>query len=213
MARSMFDRLWAIALAVVLIWRSVVVSRVPMPWRVPAQAVVAGLLVAVTGAPLGLRPPRLWTGMRLGSIAGSAALVAVTATTAVPAVQLSMAVRQLPGSTPAWLVWQIPFGTVWAEEAAFRAALARAAAQAFGASTGQLLQATSFGLSHIPAARATGEPVAATVLATGVAGWLLGWLAKRSGSLAAPMLAHLAINETAALAALSLRRRRPASSP
>ena len=35
----------------------------------------------------------------------------------------------------------------------------------------------------------------ATVLVTGVAGWLFGWLHARSGSLAAPMLAHLAVNE------------------
>jgi len=60
--------------------------------------------------------------------------------------------------------------------------------------------------SHIADARATGEPVAATVLVTGVAGWVFGWLADRSGSLAAPMLAHLAINETGAIAALTVRR-------
>ncbi len=194
-------------MAVALIGRSAVVSRVPIRWRVPVQAVTAGLLVAVTGAPLGLRPPRLWSGMRLALVVGSVAVAGIAASTTVPAVRLSMLARQLPGSTPAWLIWQIPFGTVWAEEAAFRAALAHVAAEAFGGSTGQLLQATSFGLSHVPDARGTGEPVAATVLATGVAGWLFGWLANRSGSLAAPMLAHLAINETAAVAALSLRRR------
>jgi len=69
-----------------------------------------------------------------------------------------------------------------------------------------LLQATAFGLSHIADARATGEPVVATVLVTGVAGWLFGWLADRSGSVAAPMLAHLAINEASAIAALTVRR-------
>ncbi|EUA23380.1 CAAX protease self-immunity family protein [Mycobacterium xenopi 4042] len=46
-----------------------------------------------------------------------------------------------------------------------------------------------------------------TILVTGVAGWLFGWLADRSGSLAAPMLTHLAINETAAVAALTIQRR------
>jgi membrane protease YdiL (CAAX protease family) len=45
------------------------------------------------------------------------------------------------------------------------------------------------------------------VLFTGVAGWLFGWLNARSGSLAAPMLAHLAVNEAAALAALGVKRR------
>jgi hypothetical protein len=46
-----------------------------------------------------------------------------------------------------------------------------------------------------------------TVVVTGLAGWLFGWLAQRSGSLAAPMLAHLAINEAGALAALAAQRR------
>jgi CAAX protease family protein len=210
---SGFHRPSAVALASALVGRSVVLSRLPRPWRVPLQAVVAGLLVAVTRAPLGLRPPWLWSGMWWGSVAGSVAVAGVAATTAVPVARMSMVARQLPLSAPAWLMWQIPFGTVWAEEAAFRAPLARVAAEAFGASTGQLLQAASFGLSHIPDARAAGEPVPATVLATGVAGWLLGWLENRSGSLAAPMLAHLAINETAAVAALSLQRHRTATRP
>jgi len=46
------------------------------------------------------------------------------------------------------------------------------------------------------------------VLATGLAGWAFGWLADRSGSLAAPMLAHLAINEAGAVAAVAVQRRR-----
>jgi len=71
---------------------------------------------------------------------------------------------------------------------------------AFGETGGEWLQATTFGLSHI--ARATGEPVIPTVPFTGVGGWLFGRLADRSGSLAAPVLAHLAINEAGAVAAL-----------
>ena len=87
------------------------------------------------------------------------------------------------------------------------AALSALAGEAFGPAGGRLLQATAFGLSHIPDARAAGEPVAGTIAVTGLAGWLFGWLAQRSGSLAAPMLAHLAINEAGALAALVTQRR------
>jgi uncharacterized protein len=108
---------------------------------------------------------------------------------------------------PGWLMLRIPVGTVWAEEAAFRAALASAGAGAFGRSGGRLLQAAAFGLSHVADARATGAPPMATVLVTGVAGWLFGWLADRSGSLAAPLLVHLAINEAGAVAALAVQRR------
>ena len=93
------------------------------------------------------------------------------------------------------------------QEAAFRAALGTLGSRAFGKSGGRLLQATAFGLSHIADARATGEPVVATVLVTGVGGWLFGWLADRSGSLAAPMVVHLAINEAGAAAALIVQRR------
>ena len=161
----------------------------------------------LTRAPLGLCPPRVWAGLRLGSAAGAAAAAAIAATAPLPPVRLSMAVRELPASVPAWLLLRIPVGTVWAEEAAFRAALVTVGSSAFGKSGGRLLQAAAFGLSHIADARATGEPVVPTVLATGIGGWLFGWLADRSGSLAAPMLVHLAINEAGAVAALIVQRR------
>ena len=45
-----------------------------------------------------------------------------------------------------------------------------------------------------------------TVVATGLAGWVFALLAERSGSLLAPMLAHLAINEAGAVAALIVQR-------
>lgn len=207
MRHSVLRRLWAVALAAGLVGWSFVVPRIPMPWRVLAQAGLAALLIRVTRAPVGLCPPRLWSGLRLGSVAGAAAVTAVAAATTVPAVRLPMAARELPRSVPVWLAVQIPLGTVWAEEAAFRAALTAVAAEAFGHRGGRLLQAATFGLWHIADTRATGEPVAPTVLATGIGGWFFGWLADRSGSLAAPMLAHLAINETAAVAALTIQRR------
>ncbi len=185
---------------------SFVSPRLPAAWRVASQAGLGCLLVVVTRAPLGLCPPRLWAGLRLGSAAGAVAATVIAATTPVPVVRLSMSARELPASVPGWLGLQIPLGTVWAEEAAFRAALATAGAGAFGPSGGRLLQAGAFGLAHIADARATGEPLVPTVLVTGLAGWLFGWLADRSGSLVAPMLVHLAINEAGALAALAVQR-------
>jgi membrane protease YdiL (CAAX protease family) len=202
-----FRRQWALSLAAALVGWSFVSPRLPGAYRVGLQAAVGGLLVLVTRAPLGLCPPRLWAGLRLGSAAGGVAAAAIAATTPVPPVRQSMAVRELPASVPNWLALRIPVGTVWAEEAAFRAALATAGTGAFGKSGGRLLQAAAFGLFHIADARATGEPVVATVLATGVGGWVFGWLAERSGSLAAPMLVHLAINEAGAVAALTVQWR------
>jgi uncharacterized protein len=63
-------------------------------------------------------------------------------------------------------------------------------------------------LSHIADARSTGKPVVPTVLVTGLAGWVFGWLYERSGSLIAPMLAHLAVNEAGAVAALAVQKTR-----
>ena len=197
-----FSRFCALSLSAALVGWSFVSPRLPRAWRVVLQGGVGALLVLATRAPLGLCPPRLWAGLRLGAPAGVATATAVAATTPLPPVRLSMAVRELPTPAPAWVLLRIPVGTVWAEEAAFRAALAAVGSRAFGKAGGRLLQAAVFGLSHIADARATGEPVVATVLVTAVGGWLFGWLADRSGSLAAPMLVHLAINETGAVAAL-----------
>jgi uncharacterized protein len=193
-------------LAAALVGWSFVGPRLPGARRLALQAGLGAALVLGTRAPLGLGPPRLWAGIRLGSAAGVAVATAIAATTRLPPVRLSMAAREPPASAPGWLLLRIPVGTVWAEEAAFRAALGTAGVAAFGKPGGRVLQAATFGLCHIADARATGEPVLATVLVTGIAGWLFGWLADRSGSLAAPMLAHLAINEAGAIAALTVRR-------
>ena len=178
------------------------------PWRRHplVQAGLGAALVIVTRAPLGLQPPQLWAGLRLGGGTAGAVAIGVAATSALPRVRAAMAQRDLPHPPVRWLALEIPIGTVWSEEMAFRAALATVAREAFGSTGGRLLQAAAFGLSHIPDARGTGEPVAATVAVTGLAGGVFGWLAERSGSLVAPVLAHLAINEAGAVAALVVQR-------
>jgi hypothetical protein len=208
-----FRRPLALSSAAALVGWSFVSPRLSPVWRVTLQAGAGALLVLVTRAPLGLLPPRLCAGLRLGSAAGVAAASAIATTTTVPIVRVSMAAVEPPASVPGSLLLRIPVGTVWAEEAAFRAALATTGSRAFGRAGGRLLQAAAFGLSHIPDARATGEPVVATVLVTGIAGWLFGWLAELSGSLAAPMLVHLAINEAGAIAALTVKRSVRAAAP
>jgi membrane protease YdiL (CAAX protease family) len=132
----------------------------------------------------------------------------VASTMAVPAVRLGARRRTIPGSAAEWLLIRIPIGTVWSEEAAFRAALGTVAAQCFGPRWGRVLQAAAFGLSHVVDARGAGETVAGTVAVTGAAGWVFGWLYDRSGSIAAPMLAHLAVNEAGAVAALTVQTSR-----
>ncbi|WP_099025236.1 Rv0804 family intramembrane glutamic endopeptidase [Mycolicibacterium palauense] len=198
----------AIGLAAGLVGWSFTASH-PIPGRrhPVLQAVLGTALAGLAGARLGLRGPAAVSGIRLGSAAAAVVAAGVAAGAAVPPVRAGMAARPLPGSTRKWLAWEIPLGTVWAEETAYRAALGTVCAAAFGASRGRALQAAAFGLSHVVDARDTGEPVAATVAVTGAAGWVLAVLAERSGSLWAPALVHLAINESGALAAVLVQRR------
>ncbi|MBJ7339915.1 CPBP family intramembrane glutamic endopeptidase [Mycolicibacterium sp.] len=183
-------------------WNGAVAPTLPPRWLVPVHAALAAALVRTTGAPLGLGPPTVGRGARLGLAAAGAVATVVASSTAVPAIRRGMAQRELPRPVSTWLLVRIPIGTVWSEEAAFRGALGTVAAQALGPRWGRALQATAFGLSHVADARGAGDAVIGTVLVTAAAGWAFGWLYDRSGSLAAPMLAHLAINEAGAVAAL-----------
>ena len=200
-------RAQAVGLAAALVGWSFTAG-LDQPWRRHplTQAALGTALAAATRAPLGLRPPPLRSGLRLGLGVAGVVAAGVAAATTVPRVRTALAERELPPRPGHWLGVEIPLGTVWSEETAFRAALATVASDAFGPTGGRLLQALTFGLSHIPDARGTGEPILGTVAATGLAGWAFSLLAERSGSLLAPMLAHLAINEAAAIAALAVQR-------
>ncbi|MCG7608252.1 MULTISPECIES: CPBP family intramembrane glutamic endopeptidase [Mycobacterium] len=198
------SRLHAVALAAGVVgWNGLVDPRLPARWQPLVRVALGSVLMLATGARPGLRPPAVWSGLRLGAAAATAVSAGVAATSTVPPVRAGMRRKALPDEPHRWLALRIPLGTVWPEEAAFRGALGKVGTDAFGPAGGQVLQATAFGLSHIADARAAGQPVLPTVLATGVAGWVFGRLAQRSASLAAPMLAHLAINEAGALAALA----------
>lgn len=200
-------RIRALALSCALVGWSFTAG-IEQPWR-RHPAVQAGLgtaLALATRAPLGLRPPQLHRGLRLGGVVAAIVAGGVAGATASTRVRSAMGERSLPQRPARWLAVEIPLGTVWSEEMAFRGALATLAAGAFGARGGRMVQALTFGLTHVADARGTGESVPGTVAITGLAGWFFGLLAERSGSLAAPMLAHLAINEAGAVGALAVRR-------
>ena len=181
---------------------------IEQPWRrhPVTQAALGTALAAAFGAQTGLRPPALRAGLRSGVAVDGAIAFAVALSTTLPRVRAGMGARVLPQRPGRWLGVEIPLGTVWSEEMAFRGALATVAADAFGPTGGRVLQAATFGLTHIPDALGTGEPVIGTVVATGLAGWAFALLAERSGSVLAPMLAHLAINEAGAIGALAVQR-------
>ena len=200
-------RIRALGLAAALVGWSFTAG-LDRPWRRhPVVLAAAGTALArLAGAPLGLAPPPLRRGLRLGLAAAGTVAAGVAATTLVPRVRAAMATRELPAHPARWLGLEIPLGTVWSEETAFRGALAAVAAEAFGPTAGRALQALTFGLSHIPDARGSGQPVMGTVAVTALAGWVFALLSERSGSLLAAMLAHLAVNEAGAVAALTVQR-------
>jgi membrane protease YdiL (CAAX protease family) len=174
--------------------------------RFPLVQSLAGTAVAaLVGARLGWRGAALRSGVRLGLLSATVVAAGVAVSVAVPAVRAGMAARTLPQPAWRWLLVDIPFGTVWPEETVYRGTLGTVATDVFGPQWGRLLQAAVFGLSHIPDARGAGEPVMPTVIVTGAAGWVFGWLATRSGGLVAPALTHLAINEAGAVAAVLLQ--------
>lgn len=197
----------ALALAGALVGWSFTAG-IDRPWRrhPVVQAAVGTALAVAARAPLGVRQPALGSGLRAGVVVAGAVGVGVAVSTTAPRVRAAMGQRELPARPARWLGVEIPLGTVWSEETAFRGALATLAADAFGPTGGRLLQSATFGLTHIPDALGTAEPTVGTVVATGLAGWVFALLGERSGSLLAPMLAHLAINEAGAVAALAVQR-------
>ena len=174
------------------------------------NAALGTALVAAAPAPLGLRPPQLWSGLRLGLVAAAPVVIGVGASTAASPVRSAMAERDLPSQSWRWLAMRIPIGTVWSEEAAFRAALGTIAADAFGPTGGRVLQSLAFGLSHIADARSTGEPVISEPSSSlALRGGSSRCCASGPGACAAPMLAHLVINEAGAVAALLVQGASP----
>lgn len=204
----MRDTVRAAGLAAVLLGWSATAPRLPHRWD-PLPHIVFSAAVTLPSRPSpGLRPAELGRGVRWGSAAAGAVGLGVAAGLIAPPVRAGMAERELPAAPARWLLLRIPFATVGPEELAYRAVLGDTAARAFGPRPGKLFTAVVFGLSHIPDARATGDSVPGTVLVTGAAGWVFSWLYERSGSLAAPILAHLAVNEAGAVAALAVQRQR-----
>jgi uncharacterized protein len=166
--------------------------------RSPAVTVIRAAVATALAAAAGVRPGSLRGGARVGAAAAAAVGAGVAVGTLLPPVRAGMATRALPEKHWRWLLFDIPIGTVWTEELLFRGAVTAVA--------GPRASAVAFGLWHVGDARAAGDPVPGTVLVTGVAGAVFGLLAERSGSVLAPMLAHLAVNEAGAVAAWAVQR-------
>ncbi|UFS95141.1 CPBP family intramembrane glutamic endopeptidase [Nocardia huaxiensis] len=145
-------------------------------------------------------------GLRTGTAAAGLITAGYLAALAIPSVRRHMAeVDRGPDVTTAeWAGVHIPFGTVYSEELIYRATLTPLLRETWGAD-GKWLGATTFGLAHVQPARSVGDPIPATVAVTALAGLVFDHLRDRSGSAAAPALAHLALNAGGALAPAAAR--------
>jgi membrane protease YdiL (CAAX protease family) len=186
-------------------------------------AVAAAAASGLTATDLGLGRDELGPGLRLGSAAAAATAGGWVLIAAVPATRPVLRDDRIAGLSGRGVAYQalvrIPLGTVLWEETAFRGVLQAALGRVLP--TGAAIAVTScvFGIWHVgPTAAAlringlAGGPgkmlagVSAGVAATTAGGVLLSWLRTRSGSLAAPILLHVATNSLGALAAWAISR-------
>jgi uncharacterized protein len=181
-------------------------------WVIPGDAhVVANVAatgaLAVIAAWSGLTADELglarWSsGLRVGGVAVAVVGLVLIVAAAVPATRGYFDDDRVDVGAGEMLVRVlvvIPVGTVVFEELAFRGVLLALLRRRAEIRIAIAWSAIGFGLWHVPALVGDDGPaaIAGTVLATTAAGIGFAWLRLRSGSLLAPMLAHLATNSGA----------------
>jgi len=165
---------------------------------------------------LGFGRAHVRAGLRLGGLALLAIGVVIVALVAVPGTHSYFDVSSVASDSTAQRVLQpllfIPLGTVVFEEVIFRGVLLAALLRVASPTHALIMNALLFGLWHLPpalrdashkgTAGAVGV-VVGTIAVTTVAGAAFAGLRLRSGSLVAPMMAHLATNSFAYTAAVA----------
>ena len=183
-------------------------------------ATAAAIGLAVRGGlgadDLGCAPVELAAGARTGGAVAGAATALVAGSVGVPRTRGLFADARVTDASRARAAYEllvrIPFTTALTEELLFRGAVLGAWRRAVGTPAAVAISSAAFGVwhvlpaleshSHNPAgarisARAGGRPahVLGTVAATAAAGVGFALLRLRSRSVAAPVLAHAAVNQ------------------
>lgn len=188
-----------------------------------ATALAAAAASGLTAADLGLRRDQLKSGLRLGSAAAVPVVAAYALAALAPATRPLLDDQRIAVLDRRQLAYhvllRIPLGTVAWEETAFRGVLQAALRRVLAEPAATAVASAVFGLWHIrPAAEALAAnrlagsrgarlaAVGAVAAGTAAAGALLSCLRERSGSLAAPVVLHLAANCTGPLASALARR-------
>ena len=186
-----------------------------------ALSVLAARTCGVSWADMGMCPDRLGRGIRIGLITALPAAAVVGLGAVVPATRGFFQDERARGGGTRHVLFEtlvrIPLGTALPEEIIFRGALLGLFTQRHSP-TAASMSSILFGVWHVlptlrtlplnpVGARAHGKPkraagaVLAAVTSTALAGYGLAWLRSRSGSLAAPAVAHASLNGIAYLAA------------
>jgi membrane protease YdiL (CAAX protease family) len=185
-------------------------------------ALTAAAASGLTSADLGLRRDRLRAGLSCGSAAAAPVVAAFALAALTPVTRPMLNDQRIAGLDRRQLAYhvlvRIPVGTVVWEEIAFRGVLQAALRRVLAEPAATVVGSAVFGLWHI---RPTAEALAVNQLAasrgrrvtaviavaagTAAAGALLSVLRERSGSLAAPVVLHMAVNCSAALASALAR--------
>ncbi len=186
-----------------------------------SMAFVIAALGAVGGlslADVGLARDRMRAGLVYGGAVLAVVALGLLVIGLIPATSDFLRDDRVQVSTGAMLfevLVAVPFGTVLLEELAFRGTLLGLLQRRTSTLVAVGVSSLIFGLWHIPgvvndAQSVTGVgtagAVAGTVAATTIAGIGFAWLRLRSGSLLAPMLAHVATNSLTFAAAWLVSR-------
>ena len=181
-------------------------------------ALTAATAAGLTAGDLGLSPDKLRPGLRLGAAAAAPVVAAFALAAMTPATRPLLDDERVAslgrGQLAYHVLLRIPVGTVAWEEIAFRGVLQAALRRVLAEPAATTVASVTFGLWHIrptaealalnrlaPSRHARIAAVTAAATGTAAAGALLSVLRDRSGSLAAPVLVHLAANCAGALAA------------
>ena len=192
-------------------------------------ALAAAATSGLTPTDVGFGRAELRPGVRLGSAAVAATAGGWVLIATLPATRPILSddrVRGLSGREVAYqALVRIPLGTVLWEETAFRGVLQAALGRVMPSRAAIAVTSCIFGIWHVgPTAGALHinglagrgrilAGVTAGVAATAAGGVFLSWLRVRSGSLAAPMLLHIATNCGGALTAWAVARIAPPDTP
>ncbi len=207
----------ATALAILVAWNLVGRPSLPEHWHLLGSLLVAGAVLGVarvarlSWAELGLGRDELGSGLRWGAAAFSAISAVVILGSLLPATRhLFDSTRGDIGAGQLALeaLVTIPIGTAVVEELAFRGVLLGMMRSRLSVVPAVLITSVLFGLWHLdPILTGPGSPshrsavALGTFVATTIAGVGFAWLRLRSGSLVAPIMAHIATNSVSLVAA------------